>query len=645
MKLFHGEKLVSQNEYLANNKNLIYRGKKLLLISDKNFTEISLDNKDRFIFWGRIFAILRENGKSIPIDMKADGEKKLKTVFKKSKINEIIEKIEGDFVGCLLKKNGDVIVFCDSFNRKDIFYSFTRDGLIVSTDLSFLLSGEKKSYDQAAIANILMIYGMYAPKKHTIYKNVKRLGVGERIVLKNKTAKIEKVKFLHVKISDYDSKELEEYVKILEDAIRIRGSDSCNWIYLSSGWDSTILLALLVKIFGSSKVKAVTGKMVYSERAKNANRFEIERAKKFAEYYSVNFAVVPLDYYSKGSVKYWEKIKPFLRDNHIYGDNSCNFYYLSKYISKVGSPDDVVFCGEISDGAHNLGFSQFTTILEHPVLDFREYSDKMASYLFGPTFFKSILNGNYSQDAVYKLLRSRLVNHKFEDEKDLNEYEKKVKFITSFFLRPQRIPFYSIKNSQTLTDKGAELYDLEMVSTYLKEPAEKITSDTVYSWILHLYNSFHWQGSTVKSIPEVTSFNNLFLNLPFWDKRIQQFLSKMPENWGRGLELRPTKYPLKWMIANKIDYPKHLQVGPHSYLYDIDPNFSFKAELIYRSALQPYFQKTLMDYPFEAILDEKYFNVNYYKRLTDDYIKGVENSGKQLSDLYNLIWLCWVGWY
>ena len=38
--------------------------------------------------------------------------------------------------------------------------------------------------------------------------------------------------------------------------------------------------------------------------------------------------------------------------------------------------------------------------------------------------------------------------------------------------------------------------------------------------------------------------------LPFWDNRIQSFLSAMPESWGRGLELKPTKYPLKWTLQN-----------------------------------------------------------------------------------------------
>ncbi len=62
----------------------------------------------------------------------------------------------------------------------------------------------------------------------------------------------------------------------------------------------------------------------------------------------------------------------------------------------------------------------------------------------------------------------------------------------------------------------------------------------------------------------------------------------MPESWGRGLDLKPTKYPLKWMLEHCIDYPLHLQVGPHLYLYDVDPTFSHSAKFMYGSAFTPY---------------------------------------------------------
>lgn len=648
MKVFFSEKIVKESEYLITDKNVVCREKKILILSEKKFTEIQLSNQDKFVFWGRIFAVIQPDGTYLSIDMTNGGDIVISKIFSEVSIEEVIKKIEGDFIGCLIRGNQDVTIFSDRFNRKDVFYSLTENGFIAGSDLSCMATGSEKIYDQAALANIVSIFATYAPKKHTIYKDIRRLGVGERLVASNNQVAIETLPFTPLKIENYDDnkkEKMEEYANILEDAVKIRSSSSTNWVYLSSGWDSTTLLALLVKNYDSSNVKAVIGKMEYAKRSGNINEFEIERAKKVADYYSVDLEIVPFDYTGQKSVDDLEKLKPFLKENHIYLGSGYNFYLLSDYIRKNSSPNDAVFCGEISDGAHNFGFSQFATILEHPVLDFREYSDKMASYLFGPTFFKSILKRTYSEDAVYKLLRSRLTDHIFEDDRELNEYEKKIKFVASFFLRNRRIPFYGLSNFRNLTEEGMKMYELEMFNTYFKECTENITPETIYSWILHLYNSFHWQGSTVKAVHETALYNNINLSLPYWDVRLQKFLSKMPENWGRGLELRPTKYPLKWMLENKIDYPLHLQVGPHSYLYDVNPNFSHSAEILYGSAFVPLLKDSVRDYPFEKIMNREYFNVDYYKKLTDDYIAGVEVSGQELTDLFALVSLCFVGWY
>lgn len=70
---------------------------------------------------------------------------------------------------------------------------------------------------------------------------------------------------------------------------------------------------------------------------------------------------------------------------------------------------------------------------------------------------------------------------------------------------------------------------------------------------LQLYNSFDWQGLTVSTVALTVQEFGLHLLLPFWDARLQDFLSGMPESWGRGLDPNPTKYPLKWMLQHRID--------------------------------------------------------------------------------------------
>ena len=50
--------------------------------------------------------------------------------------------------------------------------------------------------------------------------------------------------------------------------------------YLSSGWDSTSILAALIKIMGKKKIKCFIGRMKFSKKSKIINNFEIATSKK-----------------------------------------------------------------------------------------------------------------------------------------------------------------------------------------------------------------------------------------------------------------------------------------------------------------------------------------------------------------------------
>jgi hypothetical protein len=223
--------------------------------------------------------------------------------------------------------------------------------------------------------------------------------------------------------------------------------------------------------------------------------------------------------------------------------------------------------------------------------------------------------------------------------------ERKERFAESFFISSARIPFISLSNNKLITAQGRDKYQSTMHKGYFTDFVKDVTPQTLYAWILHLYNSFHWQGSTVKGMSAAATHYGLNISMPFWDSRLHSFLSAMPESWGRGLDIKPTKYPLKWMLKNKVDYPFHLQVGPHSYLYDIDPNWSADADIIYGSSGKPYFKEAIKKYQYEAILQPSHFNLPYLKKLTDDYVNDKKVTGQERTDLKNLIGLSLIGWY
>jgi hypothetical protein len=149
----------------------------------------------------------------------------------------------------------------------------------------------------------------------------------------------------------------------------------------------------------------------------------------------------------------------------------------------------------------------------------------------------------------------------------------------------------------------------------------------------------------VSTIEYTADFHGFKCALPFHDKGLIDFLSSMPENWGRGLDLNNTKYPLKWMLKNKIDYPMHLQTGPHSYTYDVIPNFSLLGEILFASSFKPLLIDSLNNGNFINQLDKTFINMNYVDHLILEYTKGVELFSKEREDLGVLAMHSLIGLY
>lgn len=628
-------------------ENLLHQSDNIKFFSNTrdivNIFELS-DNK-KLILIGNIHALFYENS-VIKFSKDKLVNELIKKIIKNNELDKINEFIEGSYIGLIFSPNGDYNIFSDKFNRKELFYICSENSLYASTLIAPLINFVKdKNYDQTALANILSVYGNYSPKKHTLYKDIRRLGVGEFISFKNGSLNIEEIRFNPEPIKNYQKDKLEDYYNLFHSSIEIRSSDNMNWVFMSSGWDSSSVLSMLCKIHGSSKVRAVIGKFKYSNKSGVNNNFEIERAKKITDYFNVPLDIVDIDYTVPDYLLFWEEIRESFKSSHLYALFTYNFFRLAKHVSHNGQLSDVIFNGEVSDGAHNLGFSQFATILNHSDLSFREYSDKMASYLYSPSFYRKILKDDFTEDSVFKLIKSHKNEMGLGSIKNLSDKEWKNKYISSFLLSSNRMPFSESVNSKLLTTQGAKSFEEEINEKYFDSFSDNVTDQNLYGWFLHLYNSFHWQGSTVRGMMTSPEHYNLKNGSPFWDSRIQNFLSSMPESWGRGLDLNPTKYPLKWVLQNKLDYPFHLQSGPHSYLYDINPSWNANADIIYDSAGMDFFKKLLKKRVYEEVLSSDYFDLKYINKLTDDYCSGNIEKGQKLDDLKNIISVCNVGWY
>lgn len=631
-----------QNKKIPINQNLknIYSNEHFNLLGSAQIHKVELKNEKKFFYIGHIV-----------FDKKK--YKNLKNFFnyfvKKNKnILKAIEEIKNNLNGRFLivyidNKNSNLKIFSDLYGRYECFYHTKKNKLEIATDLSlFEVSPSSDGYDQIGLGHFLGVYGSRPAKKHTIYKNVQRLGVGEILDIKDKKFQIKKIKFKPIKTKKFNNIDLERYADLFLKSLKENGSNKCNIVYLSSGWDSTSILAGLVNVFGSNKVKTIIGRMRYSKRSAIINPYEIEKAKKISKYFNVPLEIVEFDY-SKKIPKIIDKIAKKMKSNCIYSGTMNNHGLLAEKARKIDK-NASVFCGEISDGVHNLGFSQFISVF-HKSKNFREYSDKISSYFYGPTFMKIFDENKHESDELYNFYKSLNPSIKFEKKIQGKKSKSREQLLSSFFLHNKRMPLTSNKNEEIFTKKGSEIHFKKMQNNYLKEASKNIDYDTLYSWYIHLYNSFHWQSSTISTIPVTGDMFNLDIKLPFYDINLHNYLSEMPEDFGRGLDFNPTKYPLKWTLKNKLDYPFHLQDGPHAYIYDTDSSFNLAVEMINHSAFAKEFKKVLKNHPYKKILSPKIFKIKYIENIVKRYLDNKEISGNDLNILTALCSLFYVGIY
>lgn len=614
----------------------------LFTSSQARSLEVVLGQGRKVVLWGDLYYVIGRTG-SITVLDEANTRASLESLFSACPFQEGLSRIEGRFVGALIEPDERVTLFGDSYGRVDLYYAEVQGQLVASTSLDDVVKHVGRlSYHQPSLACLLTVYGYYAPKQHTIYEGISRLGLGEHLTINDGGWALTRTPFMPKPLAPYGNRELHEYAELFFDAVRARSSHDRNWVFLSSGWDSTSILATLVHLHGASHVRAVIGRMDYSNRVDNINIFEIERAKKVAEYYSVPLDIVSLNMREADALNTWRTHQARFKARHLYTFAAFNQVRLAQHVAKSGS-HQAVFTGEHSDGLHNFGFSQYA-VLFHRDLAFREYADKMGSYLFGPTFLRAVEEGKHQADEVYRFFRFLNPEVKFSDSAP-DVKARRQAFLVSFLLGTPRLPFSTLANKPALLDGGAQELEAFTVREYLTECLDQMTPETLYAWLLHLYGSFHWQGSTATMAGVSLDVWGQSIRMPFGDTRLIQFCSAMPEDWGRGLDFNKTKFPLKWFLTNKIDYPMHLQVGPHSYLYDVDSNFSHSAEILYASGLTAHLRSLLKEKPYRAILSEEWFNLGYLDGLVDDFVGGTEVRGQKLNDLMALSTLCMTGWY
>jgi len=555
-------------------------------------------------------------------------------------LSQIVAESGWDFCRKNLEGNYNAVVFsqdflqiqADRFKQKELFYK-PNGGFFASTDLADVLSGPV-SLNQEALVLVLSSWYQYCPAGETIYKNVFSLKPGEFIEFSREGFR----KFTNLdlkQVESYEEGKMAEYEKILQRAILGRSSSCLNIANSTGGWDSTYIISVLVELLGKEKVKSSIFGYVLKDR-KVWNIYEREKAQKIADYFGIEFNETKIDLNSSDFLNSLEELFKLLRSKSFYVNTLHHFlmYKDLKEKYKTGT----IFSGEASDGLHNFGFTHWRAFF-HESYPFKEYGDKLHSYLYSPGFFGKLKTGSYKSDMAFKLLK--FISGADLKEADYTESNKK-DFIFSYLaplnLGQSRIPFEKVLTSKFIKDQGRKNLLEKLRENYLEEIIDSLGEENIYSCLIWIYKLFHFQGPTFKMLHSTANYHGFKMAIPFLDSNVSSFLEKMPADWGRGLEFRKTKYPLK-VLAGKRNFPLEVvDKGIHSFPTEIDPSLKDETYNFYfNSPATDYFKEKLFEGSYRQVLDGNYFDLPFIDKEVSLYLEGKTEKISEPNSLIRLI--------
>jgi len=530
-------------------------------------------------------------------------ERQLRKLLKKYNLNNFINNVEGEYWGFKADyKNKTLTIFSDKLKQLELYYFWNDDIFLASED-------PKKTIDEVGVLgyeknSLISAILLYVPKGHTIFKGIYCLKYNEIITISQNKILIGSFADKDREISDYSEDNLRQYNKTLKDAILSRASKNLNLVLISGGWDSTLILSILRKHLGRHKVKGIIMSIILSD-GRCFNKFEVEKARKIGKSLRVKTEIIKIDYRKKDVIEKFKEAEDELFLNNLFPLLTlANWSAVISYISQKYGKDVVIFDGEGADSLHNYGFSQYISLL-HENDDFREYADKMKSYLFGPTFFKKIKNNNFLSDTIYKIFLNFNKDKKFVDVKNFSDEKKIYYYLMSFVFSDVRIPFREVECKEYIKNTAFKSFEKWLKKEYFQEVIDNIQEKNLYYNFSYLYALFHLQS------PQIRIFRWGLENVrfPFIDSNLFRFLYKMPENFGRGLNFNSIKFPEKKLARNIFskELLKIIESGPHSYLSEVE-DINFYDEYLLKGSLYKYIRDKIDYEKVKNVLDNKNFN-------------------------------------
>ncbi|MBN2324485.1 MAG: hypothetical protein JXQ30_12175 [Spirochaetes bacterium] len=326
---------------------------------------------------------------------------------------------------------------------------------------------------------------------------------------------------------------------------------------LSGGLDTTIILDVLLSEYDRSRVFAVVAKLV-DKWGGCPNSHDVDRAVRIARHYGIGIEVVESAVSSEGAVRYLERDAETLREESFFHPGGPLYFPLSDFLKERSENGGVVFSGEGSDSLQNFGFTKASRY-RFRVLN--EMENKLKSHQFSPSFFRLVQRDGIRSRLFLSFCRRYFGASHF----DTPTHDTVTEYLFSFVFSDIRAAFSSAPLLRDIcSTEGLTAFKGWLCEHYFGDVIRRIDFDYFYFWLTYLYGQFHLQGRNNQIIYSAFRRNGIPARLPYLDFLVGDFLSRMPQEWGRRITLRSTKYPSTMLarrhssvplsIVKRIDY-------------------------------------------------------------------------------------------
>lgn len=488
---------------------------------------------------------------------------------------EFVDHLNGMFAIALWdEQKQKLILVRDRLGVKPLFYSHIDDSIIFGSEIKCILQHPKvnTTLDYQAAYDYFTLG--YVPQPRTIYRQIRKLPPGSRMVVRKGQFRIDRywtVPDTNHESSNYDDAK-SRLRELLTDATRIRlFSDVPLGAFLSGGVDSSITVALMARL-SSSPVK--TFFIDFEESAYSEKDYARAIAKKYhTEHHE--FVMRP------DAVNIVEELLKYF-DEPFADSSAIPTYYLSKMTKEHVT---VALAGDGGDESFG-GYNRYRAVLNRKEMRFlRRIAGPVGSRLHhllprtapGRRYFRSFGQNNHESFVV-----------------GTQEMESR-DFLSREFLSHVGKTIMEETNSQSFFSKNGH----DRLQPYA-------TFDL--NWYL--------PDDILTKVDRMSMAHSLEIRSPFLDYRIIEFASGLPTDWK--INRKDTKVILKDTFQEDLT-PEVMNPRKRG--------FSIPLAEWFRNELRETLLETVHD---SEIKDSGIFNISEIEGLVNEHLSGARSRKSQL---------------